>query len=223
LTEPFLFLTVIPTALSLKPNPPNIGVAGGVKPRKAIIVIRWASLPQKPPPPVPLPQDNTLGSQLKYLRHCLGEPRTTFATRCGHPVSLIAKYERDEIKKPNTKILLDFAKALNVSPDKILSIQHFEPISNEIELAGLESLLSTTEFGPRLRKLRLRANVGLKALALKLGINRETIRRYENNITKPTKERLSQIIAILKASSVELQNKYYHRIPECSRELERNE
>jgi len=59
-------------------------------------------------------------------------------------------------------------------------------------------------------------------LASKLGINRETIRRYENNITKPTKERLTQIIEILKASSAELQNKYYHRIPESSRELERS-
>jgi transcriptional regulator with XRE-family HTH domain len=207
----------------LLPNAKKFGVAGGVKPRNALIVIRWTTLPKKSPPPVPLPQDDSLGNRINYLRRCLGEPRTTFATRCGHPVSLIAKYERNEIKKPNTKILLDFAKALNVSPDKILSIQHFEPISNETEFSCLENLLPIAEFGPRLRTLRLRANIGLKALASKLGINRESIRRYENNMTKPTKERLSQIIAILKTSSTELQNKYYHRIPECSRELERSE
>jgi len=92
----------------------------------------------------------------------------TFATRCGHPVSLIAKYERNEIKKPNTKILLDLAKALNVPPDKILSNQHFEPTSNETEFICLENLLPTAEFDPRLRTLRLQANVGIEALAAKL-------------------------------------------------------
>jgi transcriptional regulator with XRE-family HTH domain len=195
------------------------GVAGGTKKRTSLIVIRWSSLPR---PPIPSPQDNTLGSQLRYLRRCLGETRATFATLSRHPVSLIAKYEKNKIKKPNQRVLLDFAKALKVPPDKILSIQHFEPISNETELNELfESLFSGADFGSRLRKLRIRANTGSKTLASKLGINRETVRRYENNITKPTKERLTQIIKILKSSSVELHNKYYHNNPNGSRNLKR--
>ncbi len=179
-------------------------------------------MPKRPPPPVPVLQDNTLGSRIKYLRRCLGEHQASFATRTGHPVSLIRRYEQNKVQKPTIKILLDFAKALKVPPDKILSIQHFEPISNETELNELfESLFSGADFGSRLRKLRIRANAGPKALASKLGINRETVRRYENNITKPTKERLTQIIEILKSSSVELHNKYYHNNPNGSRNLKR--
>lgn len=184
-----------------------------------LVVIRWASLPQ---PTIPLPQDNTLGSYLKYLRRCLREPQISIATRIGHPVGLISKYERNKVKKPNPQILLEFAKALKVSPDRLISIQCFQPISKETEIDKLlEFLITTKNFGSELRDLRLRANVQQTALARKIGLNRESIRRYEKNITKPNKEILSQIISVLKESSSELHNKYYHNNPNGSRNLKR--
>lgn len=185
------------------------GVAGGAKGRTRLLVIRWSSLPQAP---IPLPQDNSLGSQLQYLRRCLGETRSTFATLCKHPVSLIAKYEKNKIKTPNTQVLLDFAKALKVSPEKLISIQCFQPISNNQEFEELVNHLIAAEkdFGSKFRSLRLRANIEQKALAREVGINRESIRRYERNITKPNKTILARIIEALKDSSRRLQEKYYH-------------
>ncbi len=183
------------------------------------MVIRWTSLPQ---PTIPLPQDNTLGSRLRYLRRCLREPQASIATRIGYPVGLISKYERNKVKKPNPQVLLEFAKALKVSPDRLISIQCFQPISKETEIDKLlEFITSSVDFGPKLKDLRLRATIGQKALAKRIGINRESIRRYEKNITKPKKEILSRIIAVLKESSKELQDKYYHKNPTGSRDLER--
>lgn len=183
------------------------------------MVIRWASLPQ---PTIPLPQDNTLGSYLKYLRRCLREPQTSIATRIGHPVGLISRYERNKVKKPNPQILLEFAKALKVSPDRLISIQCFQPISKENEIDKLlEFLTSSVDFGSKLKDLRLRANIGQKALAKRIGLNRESIRRYEKNITRPSKEILIRIVDVLKASSKELQNRYYHKNPTGSRNLKR--
>ncbi len=197
----------------------KIGVAGGTKRGKRLVIIRWASLPQLT---IPLPQDNTLGSYLKYLRRCLREPQASIATRIGHPVDLISRYERNKVKKPNPQILLKLAKALKVSPDKLISIQCFQPILKETEIDKLlEFLTSSVDFGSKLKDLRLRANIGQKALAKNIDLNRESIRRYEKNITKPSKQILSRIIAILKESSSELHNKYYHNNPNGSRNLKR--
>lgn len=184
---------------------------------KKIIVIRWLSLPQNPILP---PQDNTLGSQIKYLRCSLGETRASFASLSGHPVSLISKYERNEIKEPSTNTLLDFAKALKVSPDKLISLQCFQPISDEAEIDRLSKhLLSTPDFGSKLRDLRLRANIGQTALAHQIGLNRESIRRYERNITKPSEKTLFRLVGALKASSKELHQKYYHNKPDESNDF----
>lgn len=186
---------------------------------KRIIVIRWFSLPRYTPTP---PQDNTLGSQLKYLRLCLGETQKKFATLTGHPASLISRYEQNKVKRPNAKVLIDFAKALKVSPDKLLSIQEFRPICSETEFDSLfEHLILTKDFGSKLRNSRIRAGIGQTALAQKVGLNRESIRRYEKNITRPHKEILSRIVDVLKASSKELQEEYYHKTPTDSRDLER--
>ena len=184
-------------------------MALGVKHCKKLIIIRWASLPKHP---VLLPHRKTLGNRLKGLRSGLGLTRAAFATLCGHTQSTVGKYEQNRIKKPNLQILLDFAKALKVSPEKVISIQCFQPISNETEFDSLLShSLSPKDFGLKFRDLRIRANINQKVLAEKVGINRESIRRYEKNESRPSKKRLSQIIKVLKEANIQVQEQYYHK------------
>lgn len=154
----------------------------------------------------------------------MGETRSTFATLCKHPVSLIAKYEKNKIKTPSTQVLLDFAKALKVSPEKLISIQDFQPVSNNQEFEELVDHLTAAEkdFGSKFRSLRLRADIEQKALAREVGINRESIRRYERNITRPSKTILTRIIQALKDSSRRLQEKYYHNKGADSSKFGRN-
>lgn len=171
-----------------------------------------------------MPHDNSLGSRIKRLRLKLGEPQASFATRTGHAKSLISRYEQNKVKKPNPQVLLDLAKALKVSPEKLASIQDFQPILDEAEFDKLpEYFASAKDFGSKLRDLRLSVNIGQKALAKKLCINRESIRRYERNITRPSKEILSSIVDILKTSSKELQHKYYHKDVVNSSDIERSD
>ncbi|MEK6564202.1 MAG: helix-turn-helix transcriptional regulator [Candidatus Omnitrophota bacterium] len=182
---------------------------------KRFIIVRWISLPNTTATytitATPPPKNCSLGNKIRFARQSLGKTQKTLSEMIKHPRSLISRYEQDKIRKPNTKVLLDIAKSLKVSPDKLISIQQFQPIGNKAEIDKLYAFLKTPHnFGKKLRDLRLRANIEQKALALEVGINRESIRRYERNITRPSKAILAKIIEALKDSSRKLQEKYYH-------------
>lgn len=196
---------------------PKIGVAGGTKPITRLIIIRWTSLPR---PPVALPQDNSLGSKLRYLRQTQGITQNTLATTIGHPAQLIAKYERNEIKQPNPHILQKLASALKVKPNKLISIQDFESISNKSRLQDIyDYFIPPKDFGSKLKNLRLRRNIGQKELAEQLGLNRESIRRYEKNITRPNTNILTKLAETLNAPLEELQVLSYHKKRHFSKDL----
>lgn len=56
------------------------------------------------------------------------------------------------------------------------------------------------DFGFRLRQLREERGFSRSALAKKLGVSKETIYRYENNIQSPSLDRTKQIAVILRTS-----------------------
>lgn len=56
------------------------------------------------------------------------------------------------------------------------------------------------DFGLRLRQLREARNFSRTAFAQKLGVSKETIYRYENNVQTPSLDRAKQMAVILQTS-----------------------
>ena len=56
------------------------------------------------------------------------------------------------------------------------------------------------DFGIRLRQLREERGLSRKAFAQKLGVSKETIYRYENNVQIPSLDRTKKIAIILRTS-----------------------
>jgi len=72
------------------------------------------------------------------------------------------------------------------------------------------------DFGLRMRGLREERGMTQAALAQKLGVSKETIYRYENNLQDPSLERVKQLALILHTSLdylVGLDDAYTLRLP----------
>ncbi len=77
------------------------------------------------------------------------------------------------------------------------------------------------DFGVRLRQLREERGLSRTALAKKLGVSKETVYRYENNVQVPSLDRTKQIAVILRTSIdylVGLDNQYTLKFPDLSKE-----
>jgi len=77
------------------------------------------------------------------------------------------------------------------------------------------------DFGIRLRQLREDRGLSRSAFAKKLGVSKETLYRYENNIQCPSLERTKQIAVILRTSLdylVGLDNEFTVKIPNLTNE-----
>lgn len=77
------------------------------------------------------------------------------------------------------------------------------------------------DFGIRLRQLREDRGLSQAALARKLGVSKETVYRYENNVQTPSLERAKQLAVVLRTSLdylAGLDNSYTIKLPPMSDE-----
>lgn len=77
------------------------------------------------------------------------------------------------------------------------------------------------DFGIRLRQLREDRGLSRDALAKKVGVSKESIYRYENNIQSPSLEKTRQIAIVLRTSVdylVGLDDKYTVKLPTMTKE-----
>ena len=77
------------------------------------------------------------------------------------------------------------------------------------------------DFGVRLRQIREDRGLSRIALAKKLGVSKETVYRYENNIQSPSLDRTKQIAVTLRTSVdylVGLDNEYTVKFPNLSKD-----
>lgn len=63
-----------------------------------------------------------------------------------------------------------------------------------------DSATEIYDFGLRLKKLRNKKGVTQKQLASRLGVQKETISRYENNVQEPSLKRAVEICVFLNTS-----------------------
>ena len=125
---------------------------------------------------LPDPKKATLGTRLRYLRRHLDLTIEELAklTRIGHNV--IACLERDETKASQPWVL-----------GRILPFlaSRFKEVFSETGGDPYDFLVPPTSFGAWLQNQRMRRCLRQKALAALLGVDRESIRRYEANESKP--------------------------------------
>ncbi len=110
----------------------------------------------------------------------------------GLNLSVLAKYEQGKILDLNPWILEKIAKSLKISPIELLPLNDQNKIKN---LYDYFCPVSTP--GKKIKNLRLRHRLQQKDLAKMLDVNRETIRRYEKDQSKPDKNIISKIENIL--------------------------
>lgn len=125
---------------------------------------------------LPDPGNATLGTRLRYLRRRLGLSIDQFATETGVSHNTIGRLERghNPVLKPWVlgKILPFLAS-------------RYKEVFPETGGDPYDFVVRPTSFGSWLTNLRMRKGLKQKELARLLGVNRESIRRYEANETKP--------------------------------------
>lgn len=80
------------------------------------------------------------------------------------------------------------------------------------------------DFGYRLRQLREERGFSRAVFAKKLGVSKETIYRYENNVQDPSLDRARQIAVLLDTSLdylLGLDHVYTIKIPDLTKEQQR--
>ena len=122
------------------------------------------------------PGNATFGARLRFLRKQLNLTIAQYATKTGLAHGTIARIERDE-----TRVLKPWVLG------KILPfvVSRFKEAFPESGGDPYDFLMPPTSFGAFLKNLRLRRGLQQKELARLLAVNRESIRRYEGNLTKP--------------------------------------
>jgi len=98
-----------------------------------------------------------IAQQLKTLRKKRGLTQIQLAEQLGLTQAAIASYESGRIHIVDV-VLIDLAKALNVSADELLGIKKNKPTLPEIGLRFLKRILTIENF-PEIQKKRILRNL----------------------------------------------------------------
>jgi len=136
----------------------------------------------------------TIGTNIKALRVAYGLKQQELAKLAGIGCNTLKSYENNQTCKTNPWIIQNIACALKVKDTELLNGSLTAQSQNIFDY-----LVRTTPdtFGAKIKNLRLKHKIQQKELAEFLGVHRETIRRYENNLTKPDKKKVLELEKIL--------------------------
>ena len=131
-----------------------------------------------------------LGARLRYLRRRLGLTIALYATGTGVSHGAIGRLERDKLRTLNPWVL---GRILPFLASK------YKEVFPETQGDPYDFLVPPTTFGSWLRNQRMRRGLQQRDFARLLGVNRESIRRYEANETKPipaVRDRLRKVFKL---------------------------
>lgn len=161
-----------------------------------------------------------LGTRIKLLRKKLGMNQAQLAEASGVEINTISRYETGA-NAPSVEQLLSLASALQVSPIAILSTQ--EPGQHQLvtasDVPSDTNVFNTSDqavqatvrmdifriiLGSKIRQLRKKQEKTQAALAENIGVDINTISRYETGATAPSIEHLLNLSGALGVSPMEL-------------------
>lgn len=130
----------------------------------------------------------TFGARIGILRIKKGFKQADLAAASGLAVSVIGRYEQDRILDIHPEVLKSIAAALQVDPALLI------PPRIQSESGEFASFFSPgISEGSKIKQFRIDRGIRQKDLAESLGVARETIRRYENGTSTPTKRILEKL------------------------------
>ena len=145
-------------------------------------------------PPVDLADPTlSLGARITALRIRKGLKQEDLAIAAGIATSALARYEQDKILDIHPLILQKIAETLKVEP-VLLIPPRIQPESGELA----EFFSPSVSYGSKIKQFRISRNMQQKELAEALGVSRETIRRYENDHSKPTKRIMAKLEELMR-------------------------
>ncbi|MCB4756953.1 MAG: transcriptional regulator [Elusimicrobia bacterium] len=150
-----------------------------------IELVRWLT------PEYQMPFDYskaTLGTRLRYLRRRAGITITQLATQSGISHNSISRLERASSFKVNPTILEKLMQVLGVK---------LQEISPETDGDCYDLLIPPKTLGSWIKNARMKKGLQQKKLARLLGVNRETVRRWERDIVHPNSGLKPQLVQIL--------------------------
>jgi len=137
---------------------------------------------------------NKFGTELKKLRIKSELTQYQLALKAGIDTSYLSKIENGLLPPPSEIILTNLAEALNINPAKLvrLSGRISQHIAQELEARA------KSEFGPKLKDLRAKADMSQRELAESVNVNSSYISKLENGtMPPPSKKILVKLAAAL--------------------------
>lgn len=161
-----------------------------------------------------------IGCRIKLLREKIGMSQAELAEACNIEANSISRYETGA-NPPSMEHLLTLASALKVSPIAILSTQYLEDhqqpdasgsvqknnaskTPNHAEQDSLQMEAFKQKLGDTIRKIRKKKNKNQIELAKEVGVDKNTISRYENGKTAPSIEHFLNLASALEISPMQL-------------------
>jgi transcriptional regulator with XRE-family HTH domain len=147
----------------------------------------------------PIIQDlKGIGNRIKYFRLKKGLTQDELAKISGISRSYLVKIERKNPKFLNPKYLEKIAKALGISPIKLISNNG----SSKKHL--VDYLIPPTTLGKKIKNLRIREGLTFKEFTKRLKVSKDTTWRFEKGISIPNEKILRRMAKILKVDISEL-------------------
>lgn len=135
---------------------------------------------------LPDPTKASFGTRLRYLRRRLGLTIAEFSKTTGLSHGAISRVERDAHRVLDPWILGRIIPPLGARLKEVFPETKGDPY---------DFLYPRDSFGGWLKNLRARRGLLQKDLALAAGVSAETIRRYEANISRPTRRHVTGLKA----------------------------
>ena len=121
------------------------------------------------------PTNATLGARLRYLRRRAKVTIAQLATRSKVSHNAISRLERTPDRRVNPAILERILQVLG------LNFQGISPGVGDC----YDLLIPPKTLGSWIKNARLKKGIQQKALAKRLGVSRETVRRWERDLVRP--------------------------------------
>ena len=148
---------------------------------------------------IPVIQDlKGIGNRIRYFRLKKGLTQNKLAKISGVSRSYLVKIERENPSFLNPKYLQKIAKALRISPIKLISNNG----SSKKHL--IDYLIPPTTLGKKIKNLRIKEGLTFKEFTKRLKVSKDTTWRIEKGISIPDKKILERIADILKVDISEL-------------------
>jgi len=143
-----------------------------------------------------------IGNRIKYFRLTKGLTRDELAKISGVSGAYLAEIEQKNRSTIHPLYIQKIADGLGVDPLKLISPNG----SLKKKIHFIDYLIPPDTLGARIKNLRFKRGLTLKEFTRKAGLSKDSIWRYEKDVTVPEEKILKRMAKVLKVNVSELTN-----------------